>query len=180
VVDAIREYRPPFSPEAVVAECADTLKSYNALTVLGDKSALGWVSEQFARYGITYLAKAPPKSELYGTLLATINSKRVDLLDHKRLVSQLIGLERRTSRGGDRDSIDHAPSQHDDVSNAVAGIVAQLIGKSRYDVFALADQAPNDPKGMEAWRRLRRNLAYESGFTLDIAQHNNGRMIDWR
>jgi hypothetical protein len=34
-----------------------------------------------------------------------------------RLVAQIVGLERRTARGG-RDSIDHAPGAHDDVANA--------------------------------------------------------------
>jgi hypothetical protein len=33
---------------------------------------------------------------------------------------QLLGLERRTARGG-RDSIDHAPGAHDDIANAAAG-----------------------------------------------------------
>ena len=49
-----------------------------------------------------------------------INSGRVELLDHPRLVAQLCGLERRTAWGG-RDSIDHGPGGHDDVANAVAG-----------------------------------------------------------
>ena len=33
-------------------------------------------------------------------------------------------LERRTSRGG-RDSIDHAPGAHDDLPNAVAGVLVR-------------------------------------------------------
>jgi hypothetical protein len=39
------------------------------------------------------------------------------------LLTQLVGLERRTARGG-RDSIDHAPGAHDDLANAVAGLAA--------------------------------------------------------
>jgi hypothetical protein len=35
---------------------------------------------------------------------------------------QFLGLERRTSRAG-RDTIDHAPNSHDDVANAVAGVM---------------------------------------------------------
>ena len=42
------------------------------------------------------------------------------MLDNRRLISQLHGLERRTARGG-KDSIDHGPGAHDDVANAVAG-----------------------------------------------------------
>ena len=49
-----------------------------------------------------------------------LNSGRIELLDHPRLIDQLIGLERRTSRAG-KDTIDHMPGGHDDIANAVAG-----------------------------------------------------------
>ena len=52
-------------------------------------------------------------------LLPLLNSQAVDLLDNERLVSQLVSLERRTTRGG-RDSIDHLPGAHDDLANAAA------------------------------------------------------------
>jgi hypothetical protein len=53
-------------------------------------------------------------------------------LDDARLLTQLVGLERRT-RGG-RDSIDHAPDAHDDLANAVAGLAGAARGESyRYD-----------------------------------------------
>ena len=41
-------------------------------------------------------------------------------------VNQLANLERRTARGG-RDSIDHAPgAAHDDIANAVSGVVGAI------------------------------------------------------
>jgi hypothetical protein len=46
---------------------------------------------------------------------------RIDLLDHPRLLTQLVGVERNRARGG-RDSIDHTPGAHDDLANAVAGL----------------------------------------------------------
>jgi hypothetical protein len=61
-------------------------------------------------------------------LLPAINSRKVDLLENDRLTNHLIGLERRTARGG-KDSIDHAPGQHDDLANVVAGVVATLSAK---------------------------------------------------
>ena len=36
-----------------------------------------------------------PRSELYGNLLPLVNSRRVRLLNNKRLIGQLLGLERR-------------------------------------------------------------------------------------
>jgi hypothetical protein len=50
------------------------------------------------------------------------------LLDHPRLATQLVGLERRTARGG-RDSIDHAPGAHDDIANAAAGALVLAAGQ---------------------------------------------------
>jgi len=38
----------------------------------------------------------------------------------ERLMNQLVGLERCTTRAG-KDSIDHAPGSYDDLANAVAG-----------------------------------------------------------
>jgi len=43
---------------------------------------------------------ADPKSTIYANLLPLLNSERVELLDHPRLQAQLLGLERRTARGG--------------------------------------------------------------------------------
>ena len=39
-----------------------------------------------------------------------------------------MALERRTSRGG-RDSIDHPPSGHDDIANAIAGLAYVAINR---------------------------------------------------
>jgi hypothetical protein len=119
-LDAIREVKPPFSPEAVVREFADVLKMYRVGTVSGDRYAGEWPRERFSEHGVGYLPSEKNKSEIYGALLPLINSRKAALLDDKRLVTQLIGLERRTARGG-RDSIDHAPAAHDDRANAVAG-----------------------------------------------------------
>jgi hypothetical protein len=78
-------------------------------------------------------AAAKPKSDLYRDLLPAINSRMVDLLEDERLFAQIVGLERRTARGG-RDSIDHAPGAHDDVANAVAGVIAALASSAHgYD-----------------------------------------------
>jgi hypothetical protein len=120
VLDAIRERRPPFSPQAVVAEFAALLDQYRVVTVAGDRYAGEWPREAFRAHGIDYEPAELAKSDLYRTLLAHVNSRRVELLDHPRLFAQLGNLERRTAWGG-RDSIDHGPGGHDDVANAVAG-----------------------------------------------------------
>jgi hypothetical protein len=138
IVDAIRERRAPFSPDACVKEFSDALRSYGITRVVGDRYAGEWPREAFRKCGVEYRAADKAKSDLYLGLLPLLNSQRVELLDHPRLINQLIGLERRTSRAG-RDSIDHVPGGHDDVANAVAGaavIAAQAAARPRTKIVS--------------------------------------------
>ena len=130
VLDCLRERRPPFSPDQVTAEYAELMKSYGCHRAFGDRFAGGWPVERFREHGVNYEQSAKPKSELYAALLPDLNSGRVQLLDHPRLIGQLCSLERRTSRGG-RDSVDHEPGSHDDVSNVLAGLAQHLRQQSR-------------------------------------------------
>ena len=140
ILDCLREVRPPFSPEAVVNEFADLLKRYQVTKIVGDKYAGEWAREPFRKHDITYDASAKPKSDLYRDALPLINSGAVRLLGSRRLVAQLTGLERRTSRVG-RDSIDHGPGGHDDVANAAAGALLQATAKKPKMRFGTIDFA---------------------------------------
>ena len=122
ILDCLRERKPPFSPEGVVREFAELLKTYRVQRVSGDRYAGEWPREQFQKYGIAYEPSELSKSELYQEALPLLNAGKVELLDNKTLTNQLVGLERRTSRNG-KDSIDHCPGGRDDVSNSVAGAI---------------------------------------------------------
>ena len=128
VLDVVREVRPPFSPDAVVAEFATLLKAYGVNELEGDRWGGEWPVEAFQKQGITYTQAAKPKSDLYREMLPILNAGRCRLLDLPRLIAQLCGLERRTARGG-RDSIDHAPGAHDDIANVVAGVLVMTAGQ---------------------------------------------------
>lgn len=150
VLDLIRERRPRFSPESVVAEFAQTLKAYGLHEVTGDKYGGEWPRERFQTHGIHYRIADKTKSEIYQGALPKLNSRRIELLDDKTLRVQLIGLERRTSRGG-RDSIDHRPGQHfhDDIANAAMGCLVQCTPfvEMRPDMFAqgtISFERPSD------------------------------------
>ena len=159
VIDAIREARPPFSPETVTGEFATLLKSYAVFKVLGDRYAGGYPAEQFGHFSILYDQAAKPKSELYGDLLPMINSTRIQLLDHPRLISQLCGLERRTARGG-RDSIDHPPGGHDDIANCVAGLASINTQYAAYDsAYTGWSDDPNIDRAAQTARYQRQQLA---------------------
>jgi hypothetical protein len=125
VIDAIREVRPRFSPEAVVAEFAALCKQYRLLRITGDRYGGEFPRELFRKHGIAYDLSRQTKSELFRDLLPLLNSGRVVLPRSDRLVSQLVSLERRVGAAG-QETISHPDRGrgHDDLANAVAGAAA--------------------------------------------------------
>lgn len=119
VLDLVAEVKPPFSPEQASADIGKILTRYGITKGLGDKWGGDWPREPLRKAGISYETVDRAKSDLYKELLPAINSGAVELLDHPVLITQLCGLERRTSRGG-RDTIDHQPNGHDDIANSAA------------------------------------------------------------
>ncbi len=134
-LDAVREVKPPFSPDDVVTEFSDLAKVYGASVVHGDAYAGQWPRERFAVNGIHYEVRDRNKSAIYSDFLPALNGKRIRLLDNQRMIGQMVSLERRTSRGG-RDSIDHAPGSHDDLANAVAGALTYALNERRPALIA--------------------------------------------
>jgi hypothetical protein len=138
VLDAIRERRPPFSPEDVTAEFATLIKSYRCTSVVGDRYAGEWPRERMRIHGVQYELAEKPKSDIYRDQLPALNSGKVELLDHPRLVAQICSLERRTARGG-RDSIDHPPgANYDDLANAA--LAALLLVGSGQPALNISDK----------------------------------------
>jgi hypothetical protein len=159
VLDVIREIPAPFDPESATAEFVKMLKAYGLTSVRGDRYAAQWVSQSFERHGIRYELSQLNRSEIYLEFLPALNSKRVRLLDNARLVNQIAGLERRTSRGG-KDSVDHSPGGKDDVANCCAGVVAtSSVGVSKsgsMPLFAAFAQGVNEAQ-------MARDLARSQG-----------------
>ena len=135
VLDCLREIRGSpvnFSPEAAVAELSQVAKSYRVNKACGDRYGKEWPREAFRKHGLAYEVCPQYKSDLYHSLLPLLNSKRVRLLDQRRLISQLLSLERSNRDGG---KIDHPNSAgaHDDVANAAAGalVTANAVQRQR-------------------------------------------------
>jgi hypothetical protein len=144
VLDLVAARTPPFSPESVVKEFSKLLKAYGVHCVTGDRYSGEWCREVFARYGVTYMVAEQTKSQVYGEWLPLVTSQRVALLDHPKLVQEALGLERRTARGG-RDSIDHGPHGHDDLSNAAAGALVLAAQRGADDAGLLVcEREPSD------------------------------------
>jgi hypothetical protein len=171
ILDCIRCAKPPFAPQAVVAEFVATLKRYDIFKVTGDRYGGEWPVAEFAKHGITYDPSERTKSEIYQQCLPLLMGRRVELLDHEKLQNQLVGLERKTSRAG-KDSIDHAPLAHDDVCNAVCGALALAIGwEGDFDILVWMKAWAKS--GTPAWREVQRLEGERTRKARELAELND-------
>jgi hypothetical protein len=154
-LDCVTEKRPPFSPDAVTAEFAATLRCYGVTTIHADRYGGDWPTERFAVHGIKCEPAEMTRSELYLAFLPLVNSARVDLLDHPKMTAQFVGLERRVARSG-KDSVDHAPNSHDDIANSVAGVC--VLAAARPAGFVVTEAFVNQ---FAALCRQERQRAFE-------------------
>jgi hypothetical protein len=131
ILDLLEEVKPPFAPQDAVKRFCVILESYHCSEVVGDAYSGEWVRQEFSKYGVTYRLSERTKSEIYLALLPLLTGGCCELLDDKKLITQLAGLERTTGRGG-RDSVDHMKGTgHDDSANAASGVLTLLRSASR-------------------------------------------------
>jgi hypothetical protein len=138
VLDVVREVKPPFVPSSVCTEFSEVMKAYGISRAQADKWGSEFVRERFKDNGIIVEPCEKTKSALYTELLPALSSGKLRLVDNKRLVSQMCGLERRAARSG-RENIEHPPGAHDDVANAVAG-AAVLARDAKRGIFFVTDE----------------------------------------
>jgi hypothetical protein len=147
VLDALYERRAPFDPSSVVLDIANLHRSYGLAETTGDRYAANWVTEGFGKEGIAYRQSERDKSSIFLDGLPLFTGGRIRILDDPRLRSQLIALERRTTRTG-RDIVSHPDhgNAHDDVANAVVGAATLAASESAPALWRsdhlLVDNAP--------------------------------------
>jgi hypothetical protein len=144
ILAALDEQKPPFSPDVTVERFATRLKSYEITSAEADRWGSAWVAERFQTHGIQITPAEKTKSQLYAECLPLLNSNRVELLDHPRLISQFLGLERKTTRGSGKETIDSAPGAHEDLANAAAGALLKSVraAPSLWHPEALGEAVP--------------------------------------
>lgn len=118
---------PPFDPRMAVDRFAAILSEYEIYSVTGDEYGGQTFRMDFERHGITYRVAALSASKLYEALAPTLNGGRVVLPNIPELEQQLLGL---VWRGG---RIDHPSGEHDDYSNAAAGLIHKLCDPNAID-----------------------------------------------
>jgi hypothetical protein len=166
VVDVVRGTSGKFDPQQVTKDYATLAKQYRIGSVVGDHYAAEWVAGAWRDCGITYSRSDLPKSQLYLEALPLFTRGLARLPDHPRLVRELRLLERRTHRSG-KDTVDHPRNGRDDHANCVAGVLRNLsnyLGHNKLDYSGWCDKTPDDPHGIEGWRRMRlANYLYSGG-----------------
>lgn len=182
VVDCLRCYRPPFSPDQIIAEMVYDLRRYGVRRVVGDNYSAEFTKSAFEVRGIQYrrattnvwsskntTQTTKSRSMLYLELLPRLCSGEIELLDNEQLITQLAGLERRTRAGG-RDIVDHGPGGHDDVANAVAGVCDVL---SQRVSFAGGPSFDRPRSAFEqATARFNETAAHEARIAAGSSQDN--------
>ena len=144
ILDVLRERRPPFQPQAVVAEFADVLKGFGISEVETDKYAAEFATAAWRDCGIAAVNSELTASEIYVNFLPLITNGTAELLDMKRLAGQLTGLERRTRAGG-KDLITHYANGHDDCANAAAGVLVAAFHSEHGGMVQMYDLRDDGP-----------------------------------
>jgi hypothetical protein len=119
IVDACRVWRAPHDPAQVAREMAAFLAGYGLHSATADQYGAGLTVSIYGEAGVALVPASVNRSQAYLSLLPLLLTGRIELPPEPRLRQELLGLERRTARGG-RDSVDHRPGSHDDLANSLA------------------------------------------------------------
>jgi len=152
---------PPFDPRKAVERFATVLKEYGTARVTGDNYAGQTFRADFEERGIVYEVARLSKSKLYEALEPHLNGFRVLLPNVPEVEQQLLGL---VWRGG---KIDHGGGEHDDWSNAVAGVVHVLLGSQTIELEMWAAGERRTPRSFDEEQAA---LAKETQVRSEIAQ----------
>jgi hypothetical protein len=137
-VDLLKAWEPPFNPESVVNDIVEALRDYRINRIVGDRYGAAWVSSAFEKRGITYEPSEKNKSDLFLGLEGLINTRSVELPADKKLINELMALERRRGKSG-KDIIQHPPRSKDDLANAIAGLCHEGLSKGLHTQSFFSD-----------------------------------------
>ena len=160
LLDLLYERFAPLNPFEVTSEIAALLREYRCTEVTGDDYGKRWVSDAYARIGITRRKSDLDRSGIYLNVLPLFSSGRARLLDSPRLINQFANLERRTFPSG-KDKVDHGRGGHDDLCNAAAGALVlaakQVIDYNvhEWNVPIVVSNGPRNIPGQSSGEMMR-------------------------
>ncbi len=136
VLDRLQAWRgreAPLNSDLVLDEIAELANAYGISEITSDQFSVHVLTDALRRRGITLRPQplfAELKAEIFSSLKRVLNTGRLELLDDRALVSELINLELRPSPAG-KPRIQAARGGKDDLAMAVATVVHQLVRGAR-------------------------------------------------
>jgi hypothetical protein len=100
ILDFIREWRPPFSPTAVLTEVASHCRRFNIAEIIGDRFAEKFVAEMLFGSRMHYRRSDRVTSDNFAELLPMLNSHEVMLPNLPAFIEQLASLQAKPSSRG--------------------------------------------------------------------------------
>jgi hypothetical protein len=132
----------------VIRDYVALMNAYGIDTIMSDNYGGGHYADEWRRQGKKW-REAPKKSDVYIAFLALLEAKRALVLDNSRYRTQAAALERKVVGGNE--IIDHPASSHDDVVNAVAGVLAYATRELRVTRKINMHPHPDLTKGANAF-----------------------------
>lgn len=123
---------PPLDPAEKLAAVAGWCKKYGVVTVGTDQYQNESLSALSVGLGIAlqeFNFQAGSKAEVYGSLAAIVNQRRLVLLDHEETINELLSIEKTLTHGGNV-HIAAPRGLHDDMATVVALLAKQAVWTS--------------------------------------------------
>jgi hypothetical protein len=137
----------PINPVDALNDIKFYLNLYGITTVYSDQYQLESLQQLAVERGFNIVGvdfTANSKAKIYGSLRALINQKRVRLLDHPEITSELIALEKRRTQTG-HIQISAPPGGYDDV----AAVIALCTHQALWLLPRKPPEAPAEPSLLE-------------------------------
>jgi hypothetical protein len=186
-LDFLREWKPPFVPSDVVAECARIMSEYAVHEVRGDKHGAGFHSSLWERNGKIFVDAEYTTSDYYLRALPIFLARRGKmLLDDVKLRNQLASLERHVLSA--REVVKHPQiaSAHDDLATAACLALVTAASRLAYD-FSMNWVSGPDTGQLDPGRRraeqlsgLLMSMQYGAQYGPSSAWQGRPRLINWR
>lgn len=156
VIDKVGWFDRPFDAVDVSDRVArEMVGTWRVTHVWGDSFAGDTLIKRFRDAGLVYTVRDRSASYLYGQNRKFYQPQYMRLLDVPRVITEFLGLERRTRRSAhDGDIIDHRRDAHDDTCNVVNGAAhyarnAALAAEGDFNKKTERQQAEEKPIGWQ-------------------------------
>jgi hypothetical protein len=140
ILDAVREFQPPFNPDDATTEFSTLLKAYRVGKVIGDQYGGEWVREPFRRHGVDYQLSEVSKSGYLPRRAAVVQRRPGAALGPQAAGQSAV--QPGAADGARRPRPDRPsqyPGAHDDLANAVFGAFVVLERDRRPQLISVGD-----------------------------------------